>query len=300
MTKILKKYPTLKLVPPELLTPEVCMLYVNHGGLNLQFVPAHLKTSEMCLNAINKNHRALNYFPKELMTSYEICYLIVKACKEGIYRIPDNFKTKEMYNYVMENNGNLYLRFIPDNLKTYEICMYVVKKNGYELEFVPDNLKTYELCFSAVNESVCAIQYIPDCHKTYEMYLNIVTQNSHLLEYIPEYRKSYEMCLNAVKHNSKALKFVPEILKTPEICFIAFEQECYEYIPIKYFNTTFLHEIITNKEDDCSVCMINEGTWCKLECNHQLHLDCMTTILQSNKRCPFCMKNIDLNRVWIN
>jgi len=43
--------------------------------------------------------------------------------------------------------------------------------------------------------------------------------------------------------------------------------------------------------------MMNEGVWCKLDCNHEIHLNCMNNIIKKseNKKCPFCRSDI----AWI-
>jgi len=54
-------------------------------------------------------------------------------------------------------------------------------------------------------------------------------------------------------------------------------------------------EFIEEKEEECPVCMINEGQWCKLKCNHKLHFSCLSQSIISNNSgyCPFCRAKIE-------
>ena len=84
--------------------------------------------------------------------AYHELYDIVKDCPSTISYIPDQYKTKEMWEYAV-NMCSSYLCDVPDNLITQEMCDNAVLRCSDSLEFVPKKYKTEQMCKAAVENS---------------------------------------------------------------------------------------------------------------------------------------------------
>ena len=68
------------------------------------------------------------------------------------------------------------------------------------------------------------------------------------------------------------------------------------YYFIFYINCENISQGITRNVsaplDICSICYDNEKIeWCKLDCNHLFHFECVDLWVKRNKSCPLCRKN---------
>ena len=145
--------------------------------------------------------------------------------------------------------------------------------NGCALDFIPENLKTLELCSDAINNNGIALGDVPVQYMT------------------PEF------CKIAVNNNAYALEYVPEHLKTVELCNLAYKKskDTFQFIPYNFIDIEFSHKIIINNEDECPICMENDGAWCELDdCHHKVHLPCIKIVLKNPdaRKCILCRKDI--------
>jgi len=85
---------------------------------------------------------------------------------ECVKDLPEEFKTAEVYEYAVMENGYA-LEFVPKEFITTELCMAAVRNRGTAIMYVPEALKTAELCREAVNNSSCwgpafVLEHIPE------------------------------------------------------------------------------------------------------------------------------------------
>jgi hypothetical protein len=118
LTAVRKNGMSLRHIPEQFKTSELCLLAVQQDGRSLEFVPSSLQTEDICLNAVRENADSVEFICPELLTE-EIC---LEAVKQDGYA----------------------LCYIPGELRTYEICLEAVRRIKYMLHYAPDHLKTPE------------------------------------------------------------------------------------------------------------------------------------------------------------
>ena len=60
----------------------------------------------------------------------------------------------------------LVIRYVPDGYKTQEIYDKVILENGVALMFVSNCYKNQQICNKAVDGYDHVLEFAPDCHKT--------------------------------------------------------------------------------------------------------------------------------------
>ena len=104
-----------------------------------------------------------------------------------LYAVPDRFKTKRMYEKVVEDEPEA-LEFVLDHFKTEKMCEKAVEAvDPYTLEFVPDLLKTQEMCNKAVCIEPTSLVNIPDHFKTEKICDKAVKDGSSSLQFVPNW-----------------------------------------------------------------------------------------------------------------
>lgn len=51
-------------------------------------------------------------------------------------------------------------------------------------------------------------------------------------------------------------------------------------------------EIHSESEQECIICLEEEGEWRTLGCQHRYHVACIEKWMRVSERCPVCMRNI--------
>jgi hypothetical protein len=300
-------------------TSEICEIAVknntdNINTDNIKYVPLKFRTLDMCTNVLKTNISYIGYIPRNILT-YKMCVEAVKSYEILLANIPYYHRTLELCLHAI-NKYSCVLKYVPKKFKTYEMCLNAIKGRCDEdtyrcecnniLKYIPHRFKTPELCYSlfTLNNNHYyrdEIKFIPKKIKTSDFYMRMVENSGYTLEWIANKRKTPELCLAAVKQIYYALEYVPENFKTKKMIAIAVENglvehtnELHRYVPQRYITTKFNHKIIVNETDDCPICVCNGGVWCKLECNHKFHLDCIIKSLSYTKSCPYCRMNINV------
>ena len=165
---------------------------------------------------------SLKYIPDIYMTE-DICKNIIQKHGAFLYSIPKEFKTLEIYEIAIANNGSS-LQHISEECRTQGLCELAVKQNGLALYHVPDKYKTKELCELAVSNNGNGIGDVPEELITEELCKIAVKQSGHALHCIPEKFITKEICEIAVKQYGEALRFIQKELRTKELCELAIKQ----------------------------------------------------------------------------
>ena len=82
--------------------------------------------------------------------------------------VPDGYKTQEMYDKVILENG-VALIFVSNCYKNKKMCNKaneVILENSVTLMFVPNCYKNQQICNKAVDDYDHVLEFVPDCHKT--------------------------------------------------------------------------------------------------------------------------------------
>ena len=130
---------TLKIVPENMKTEEMCKMAVKANYWTLEFVPENMKTEEMCKMAVKENIVPQKNFNRNVYSGGDISI-------SYIIRI---------------NKDRCALKFVPEHMKTEELCKMAVNQNGRALKFVPEHMKTEELCKIALNQNESVLKFVP-------------------------------------------------------------------------------------------------------------------------------------------
>jgi len=198
---------TLKYIPHDKITNELCEIAIKLNGCALEYVPLDKTTKELCKMAVIQNGCALKYVPLDKITN-ELCEIAIK----------------DIYS----------LNYIPYKKMTKKLCKMAVMQNGRALQYIPKKKITKELCKIAIlHKNGYAIKYVPHKKLTKELLKIAIKKNGNLLQYIPDNKKTKSICLMAVKNNSYNIRFVPHNILTLEMCKIALQDDDYiiKYIP---------------------------------------------------------------------
>jgi Domain of unknown function (DUF4116) len=236
---------TLKLIPADYQTPELCRLAVEQDGNALCDVPENKITTDLCRIALEQDGYALRYVPEKYKTP-ELYITAVQQRGLALYTVPEKHRTEELCRLAVAQNGRA-LFYVPHDLKLsradtlqeessfarkssnceeYKAGLYrlAVEKDGQALLHVPENQRTLELCRLAVEQDGLALEYVPEEYKP-DFYYLAVEQNGLALKFVSEDNRTPELCRLAVEQNGQALQAVPEHKKTSELYQIAIEQD---------------------------------------------------------------------------
>ncbi len=225
------------------------------------------QTDELCEFAVNLNPRALEYVKNK---TFYLCNKAIKKNGLVLKYVPDEFKTKEMYDEAVKSQC-MALRYVPNEFKTKEMC-YIAINNGLALEYVPNKFKTEELCNIAVKD------------------------NSAALEYVPNEFKTFEMCSGAVSLFASSIEFIPEEMKTEEnyAKMFKYNQNITNYLNVFY--KSFFKKIKEIEIDECAICNENKQYFLSYVCEekHLICLDCAPTITKCYYKCMYSGYNFDI------
>ena len=79
-------------VPEENKTYNLCLAAIYHNGYAILAVPEHLNTAEMCMMAVKDTGYALKYVPEHMKT-YEMCRITVERDEYALLWVPEEFQT---------------------------------------------------------------------------------------------------------------------------------------------------------------------------------------------------------------
>ena len=147
-------------------TDEICILAVQQNGYALRFVKN--QTDKICELAVQQYGNALFYVKKQTPL---ICELAVRQYGFAFENVEEEFLTKELYVFAVQQNG-LALRCVTRRRLLYEnkqllesnlldICKIAVQQNGLALQYVNKQFRTEEICNLAVEQNSLALQYVP-------------------------------------------------------------------------------------------------------------------------------------------
>lgn len=216
----------LEFVPSEHKTYELCVAAVQSTFYDieleecvLEFVPEEYKDSYICMEALKTNIKSLSHTPRHLITR-EFLKQAEALNDFYVFCAPrDLIKPEDYYSYLKNNPG--HIEYVPEEHRTREMYEMLINHDlGRVFPCLPEEYKTRDICIQAFNENVYTIGSIPEKYITYAMCLKAI-QGECGLEHIPEKYRSYKLCLIAVKKFCWNIRNVPEQYRIKELCLEA-------------------------------------------------------------------------------
>jgi hypothetical protein len=105
--------------------------------------------------------------------------------------------------------------------------------------------------------------------------------------------KYYDVPLGShyIELDSDDKNWIFQLVKDYTMC------KCKEYLAVKDGWCKDCYPYVCTQEENCCVCMENEGVWCELECKHKLHKSCWKQTI--GDRCPLCRETTQ-SKNWVN
>lgn len=120
---------------------------LEQNRITLRRIPPDDRTHDICLAAVKQNGFALGHVPPDRIT-HDICLAAVKQNGMSLQDVPPDRITPEICLEAVKQNGRA-LTVVPDI--TPEICLAAVQQNGNVLQSVPPVRKTLQVCIAAIN-----------------------------------------------------------------------------------------------------------------------------------------------------
>ena len=77
--------------------------------------------------------------------------------------MPDDFKTQEMCDRVVEIGATWVFDFVPEEFRTRAVCVKAVERNIWFFNTIPDEFKTREMCKQVIESGhSLLLDYLPD------------------------------------------------------------------------------------------------------------------------------------------
>jgi hypothetical protein len=171
------QYPTLRNVPLEHRTADICYVALNRDfENNFGHVPGQFKTREMCERSVDVCPFWFNTIPDQFKTR-AMCKKAVRAYACNLVFVPEDLLDREMCLWAI-NHSDWALKYIPVAKRTVELCWLAVANFGPVLEFVPEELKTWKMCQLAIRKNKGkALRFVPERFKTKSLCWLAFTRN---------------------------------------------------------------------------------------------------------------------------
>ncbi len=130
-------------------------------------------------------------------------------------------------NKISFENSDLFY-YIPDKFKTKEMCEAAVQQDGLLLRYVPDNLKTDDIYMTAFRQNPLAIGAVPDKWRNETFFTALVEENPVNLKGVPRDERTADMCLKALEiaeGNPDIYYTVVSAITDSKLLLEVFEQE---------------------------------------------------------------------------
>jgi hypothetical protein len=176
-------------------------------GLALLLIPPDLLTDELCRMAVENDGGALQWVPQKWRTT-ELYELAVRQKGLALCQVPENDRTKDLCWISVSQDGRA-LQYVPQTHRTKVLCKRAVLSNGTALQWVPPELRTPMLCATAVRSNGAGLQHVPAEDRTMEMCAMAVRSNGIALAFVPPDFKTLRLCGEAIRSNEAARRYVP-------------------------------------------------------------------------------------------
>lgn len=275
---------TLKYVPDEIITLELCMSAVTQNGLALEFVPPLLLNDDIIIQAITQNYKAISFIPQRFL-KYEIISLALVLSKDPLKNILKDKKIKPFLSYEdykdAIKNKSLDLCDVPTKFLNEQFCSEAIKANALNIQFLPreyaDIPSYYTTAIEYASNEDTILKYIPTEYKTNDVCISALKQTMSNLPFVPKIlidddfiktlidfdyngllfaslddkQKYYDICVAAVKKFPASIKHVPLRCLTSEVINLALDADgtVLQYLPDNLINTEFCRRACSKSFD---------------------------------------------------
>lgn len=208
---------TLRDVPKEYLTKEICREAVASCIYNIFYIPSEFEEEGIWTNLAMFNPYTLNAVPLKFRNvNLYLCTLKQNRDCEGKFsyifkNIPEELKDEYFYLklFEIESNKFIVLKYIPKEYITREMYLLACIKNPVVLDcYYIEELIDDQFFIDLIKCNNSALKYIPTHLITKEMCINAVKCDGMTLKYVPEHLRDHDIYLNAAIQNPLALQFV--------------------------------------------------------------------------------------------
>jgi hypothetical protein len=207
---------TLRDIPGDVQTQEMCEIAVKSSCWALPFCYRNFRTPELCLDALSKNGETMKHVPSEIITS-EMCLAAVNTEFPCLEHVPKEYITEELCIAAIKSSGE-NLKAVPEEFMTHELCLAAVKSSGTKqssmagnnLRYVPAKYMSKEIILECLSKWGSAYNWIPAEVLTDELINDILDVAPHCIQYIEH---TPDRCFKAIKANL----FLVECIKKSEI-----------------------------------------------------------------------------------
>ena len=183
--KHVAKYQSLKYIPADKLTKEICDIgaATQYYQANFEYVPEKYKDQQFYEKMFEHTIHCINLIPEHMITM-EMCYHVLSGRPE-------------------------YIKYIPNKLKTLDVCVYATNKvyqNHYHVEeilkHVPDNIKSnMDFWVLTINNGSCMFKFLPKQFyddSRFHTQIKMIKYRNCELQYIPIQLKTKQFYLNCI------------------------------------------------------------------------------------------------------
>lgn len=246
---------SLKNISKNLLTDPICKVIAIQ--YSLKHVPSEKRTYDICVAALNYKVYNFEFVPIELLEGDKGKSLLLLAIEKGsslglaplgfLNPLPVFTYEYEFYRELVKING-MELTYVPIQFKIKEMCEIALGNNVWAIEFIPAEVLTLEMCISAIKKSN-VFEHIPEKFRTDLIYTIAISNDFMTLEDVPIKFITKEICEIALKNSALEIKFIPKEVLTLEMCVSAIrERDVFQYIPEKFRNNTFYEMTFARNE----------------------------------------------------
>lgn len=162
-----------KYMADELKTQKICDYVISKNIKLFEYIPDQFKTKTMCDHVFSKNKKSFEYIPDQFKTK-TMCDVALKESWKAFYHEPryhlnffddaldlDQWKAWTM-DIALQQSLRWAIHHIPKHLITSEMYEYVVNQNSELFAIVPNELKSDALCKLAITNNNSMARYLPE------------------------------------------------------------------------------------------------------------------------------------------
>ncbi len=180
---------------------DICFREVKKYWYSLRYIPDEFKTYELCKYAVENQGLALEYVPKWFVTQ-EICDIAVKENGIALAYVPEKYMTKEMVKIAFDNCASMQKR-----VKRYMMTIDEMDADDHLLKYVPDRFIDKDICLKALVYCASNAQYIPPKYMEDEAMISEANKDIVSRKYIPKWYWTKEHVIETIKKYTDDKRF---------------------------------------------------------------------------------------------
>ena len=144
-----------------------------------------------------------------------MCKHAVKKSPYLLTYVPDQYKTQQMQELIIENHGTL--KSVPDSSKNQEMCNEAVDTYYSIIKFVPECFMTQEYVINQLTDDFLYFILFLINKKLKKYVIELLLKILFLMVYCLDKYKTKEMCDKAIDDSLAALALIPDSFVTSKM-----------------------------------------------------------------------------------